>query len=110
LRVLKARCAVPFRNALREAVDALDVRARLVLKQHYLDGLSTEELGALHGVHRVTALRWLVDARERVATLVERRLQSELKVSAAELESLVRSLRSQIDISLGDLFSSHDGA
>lgn len=105
LQLLKSRYAAPFREAFRAALGQLDTRARVLLKQHYIDGLSTEELGALHRVHRVTVLRWLTDARESVAADAERRVASLLGVPSQELASLVRLVRSRIDLSLHNLLA-----
>jgi len=86
----------------------LELRTRLLLKQHYVDGQSTDDLGALHGVHRVTVLRWLTSAREDLARDVERRLCEGLRVAPRELASLMRLVRSRIELDLNDLISSHD--
>src|SRR5262245_54970614 len=66
-----------FRAAFQVALAALDARHRTVLRQHFLDGLSTEELGTAYRIHRVTAFRWLREARAELlkrlrAELVER--------------------------------------
>ncbi len=105
LQMLKSRYTAPFRAAFRGALAALDARARLLLKQHYIDGLSTDELGTLYRVHRVTVLRWITDARERVATDAEARVASLLGVPKHELASLVRLVRSRIDLSLHNLLA-----
>jgi RNA polymerase sigma-70 factor (ECF subfamily) len=105
LRLLKARFAEPFRAALKEALASLDARSRLVLKQHYIDGLSTEELGRHYGVHRVTVLRWLAEARTRVANDTQQRLGSTLGMNSNELQSIVRLIRSQLDVSLHDVMN-----
>ncbi len=108
LAMLKARYGPAFRRAFSEALSALELRTRLLLKQHYVDGQSTDDLGALHGVHRVTVLRWLTAAREELARDVERRLCEGLQVAPRELASLMRLVRSRIELDLNDLLSAHD--
>jgi RNA polymerase sigma-70 factor (ECF subfamily) len=108
LLMLKARYGDAFRRAFAAALSALELRTRLLLKQHYVDGQSTDDLGALHGVHRVTVLRWLTAAREDLARDVERRLCDGLHVAPRELASLMRLVRSRIELDLNDLISSHD--
>jgi len=105
LRLLKTRYAEPFARAFRAAIAALEPRDRLLLKQHYLDGLSTETLAPLHGAHRVTIARWLDAARSRVAAETERQLGELLRLPKAELESLMRAVRSRIEVSLHDFLS-----
>ena len=108
LAMLKARYGPAFRRAFSEALSELELRTRLLLKQHYVDGQSTDDLGALHGVHRVTVLRWLTAAREDLARDVERRLCEGLQVAPRELASLMRLVRSRIELDLNDLLSAHD--
>ena len=108
LAMLKARYGPAFRRAFSEALSALELRTRLLLKQHYVDGQSTDDLGALHGVHRVTVLRWITAAREDLARDVERRVCEGLQVAPRELASLMRLVRSRIELDLNNLLSSHD--
>jgi RNA polymerase sigma-70 factor, ECF subfamily len=89
-----------FKVAFRTAVDALDGRDRLVLRQHMLDGLSIEQLGSLHNVHRATAARWIASARDDVVAATRRALTRRLQLTATELDSVMRLIRSQLDISL----------
>src|SRR5439155_17675697 len=60
---LKDRYRDELRTAIGEAIGALEARDRLLLKYHYVDGLAIDRIGALYGVHRATAARWLGAAR-----------------------------------------------
>ena len=93
LRALRAQLGPRFRVAIERAVAALEPRARLLLRQHVLDGLSVPELAALHGVHRVTAFRWLAGVRREVVAALRRQLQHELGASPREIDSLLREIR-----------------
>src|SRR5690606_24363931 len=55
-----------LREALEQSVAGLPVRLRTVLRLHYLEGVSAEDLGRMYGVHRATTTRWLTEARARV--------------------------------------------
>jgi RNA polymerase sigma-70 factor (ECF subfamily) len=103
LAMMKSRYAQPFREAFSAAISSLPARARVLLKQHYVDGLTGEELGQLHRVHRKTVLRWIAEAREQVAADAERRITELLGVPQNDLASLVRLVRSRLDISVHDL-------
>jgi RNA polymerase sigma-70 factor (ECF subfamily) len=105
LRLLKTRYAAPFKEAFVAALESLEAKQRLLLKQHYLDGLSTAELGALHRVHRVTVLRWIGETREQVASVIEKHLGTSLGLPKQELESLFRAVRSGIEMSLHDFLA-----
>jgi RNA polymerase sigma-70 factor (ECF subfamily) len=54
-------------------------------------------------VHRATVARWIAAARERLLDRTIALVQGRLKISAAELESLLAGLRSGLDVSLGAL-------
>ncbi|HEY0993106.1 MAG TPA: hypothetical protein VGD80_38900 [Kofleriaceae bacterium] len=88
-----------FRAAFQIALAALDARHRTVLRQHFLDGLSTEELGTAHRIHRVTAFRWLREARAELLKRVRAELAERLHVQSDELNSLFRLIDSRFEIS-----------
>jgi RNA polymerase sigma-70 factor (ECF subfamily) len=89
-----------FTRAFHAAADALDARARLVLRQHALDRLSIDQLSALHGVHRATAARWVEAAREALLAATQRQMIQRLQLSRSELVSVMRLIRSQLDVTL----------
>jgi len=53
-------------------------RERNLLRYQVLDRLGIDHIGALHGVHRVTAARWIAHARRALIEGVRRRLQDRL--------------------------------
>lgn len=89
-----------FKRAFEAAVESLDGRDRLVLRQHTLDGLGIDQLAALHRVHRATAARWIETARDAVVARTLRELGRRLRLSRTELASVIRLIRSQLDVSL----------
>jgi RNA polymerase sigma-70 factor (ECF subfamily) len=89
-----------FKRAFHAAIDALPARDRLVLCQHLLDGLGIDQLAALHGVHRATTARWIHGAREAVLAGTQRALVDRLRLSRAEVVSVMRLIASQLDVSL----------
>lgn len=92
-----------FKLAFAAAMDQLDDASRLLLRQHVLDDLGIDELAALHGVHRATAARHLVSARAELQRATQAELVARLRISRAELPSLVRLIESQLDVSLARL-------
>ncbi len=100
LEFVKGAYRPAFSAAFREAIDALDARTRLLLRQHVVDGLSIDALGMLYGVHRSTAARWLSSARETLLAQVRVAFSAQLSVPACELESLLGLLHSRLDMSL----------
>ena len=89
-----------FRRAFHAAVEALDDRDRLLLRQHALDGLSIHQLAALHGVQRSTASRQVQLARDAVLSGTQRALLRRLRLTRSELASVMRLIASQLDVTL----------
>jgi RNA polymerase sigma-70 factor, ECF subfamily len=99
----KERYRAAFRGAFRTAITELAPRERTILRMHLLDGLTIDEVGAAHGVHRATAARWLEQAREAVSRNVRRDLMKQLGVDPFETDDLLRWVQSRIDVSLSPL-------
>ena len=89
-----------FKRAFEAALKALPDRERTLLRQHYIDGLTIDEIGRLYRVHRSTAARLLVRARTRVLEATRAQMMCQLDVQSKDLDSIMRMIRSQIDISL----------
>ncbi len=100
LAYLKQLYREAFDGALREALAELPAKDRLVLAQHFVDGLSIDRIGALHQAHRATAARWIAHARAQLFTRTRWILMTRLGLDRAEVESLLRLVKSQLSISL----------
>jgi RNA polymerase sigma-70 factor (ECF subfamily) len=101
---LRRRYAGDFKAAFEAGVAGLGPRDRNLLRQHLLDGLTIDDLGALYQINRVTAARWLSRAREEVARATRKALAARLRLSPAELDSVLRLVRSDLDLSIGRVF------
>jgi RNA polymerase sigma-70 factor (ECF subfamily) len=104
LEFLKHKYRSEFGSALQEAIGDLPVRERTLLRQQFLDGLSIDEIGFLYQVHRATAARWLVRARERVLARTRAKLMRRLTLQPEEFESILRLIHSRLDFSLRAFF------
>ncbi len=100
LAYMKAAYRVAFREAFQEALDSLHAKERLLLKQQIVDGLGIDELGALYQVHRATAARWAASAREKLLGRTRRTFMLRARITSDECESIMRMVRSQLDVSL----------
>jgi RNA polymerase sigma-70 factor (ECF subfamily) len=105
LSYMKALYREAFRAAFRSAVEALEPRDKLVLQQHTVEGMSVDDIGAHHGVHRATAARWVQAAREKLLTGVRRELAREANVSPRELNSILRLVQSRFDVTMRRLLA-----
>lgn len=98
---LRRLYAAEFDRAFCDAVVALTSEERNLLRYHYVDRLNIDHIGAICGIHRVSAARRLTRIR---AALVERTrayLAERLRLGGDELESLLRLIESEVDISVG---------
>lgn len=100
LAVLEETYRAEFDAAFRSAFRSLSARDRNLLRHQVLDRLSIDRIGALYGVHRATAARWVARARDALIKGVKRALQSQLAVGREELDSILRLIQSRVDISL----------
>ena len=100
LDYLKARYRAEFREAFQKAVAGLTQRERVVLRHHYVSGLSQERIARLYRINQASVSRWISNARESIRRSAERELRARLNASASEIESIAALIRSQFDISL----------
>jgi RNA polymerase sigma-70 factor, ECF subfamily len=54
----------------------------------------------MFGVHRATAARWLARVRHRLQQETLDRLAARLRLGTHEVESVLRLIRSELDVSL----------
>lgn len=94
-----------FRAAFAAALAALDTRQRTLLRQHFLDHLNIDDLGALYGVHRATIARWLARARMMLLEQTRAGLRTRIGVHDAEVDSVLRLVRSELHLSLSRLLA-----
>ena len=100
LAYMKRTYAHEFKEAFAGALAGLGPREQTLLRYHHVDGLNIDEIGAVYRVHRVTAFRWLEKAKEQLVKSTLDLLRARLKLSAKELDSVLRMIRSQIHLSL----------
>jgi RNA polymerase sigma-70 factor (ECF subfamily) len=105
LQHLKDRYRGQFSEAFRRAIQGLEVRQRNMLRQHYLDELSLEELASLYNVHRATAARWLAAARTALLEKTRDEISQALGLNRFEVDSLMRLVQSRLDFSAGIFLS-----
>jgi RNA polymerase sigma-70 factor (ECF subfamily) len=87
-----------FRAALEDSFRALEARDKTILRLHVVDGLNIDAIGAIYGVHRATAARWIVAIRAGVYDRLKKEFAARWKASSSELRSLVWLLQDQIHI------------
>lgn len=97
---MKRTYAGEFKAAFADALKLLGAREQTLLRYHHVDGLNIDEIGAIYRVHRVTAFRWLEKAKDQLVKATLDHLRARLQLPGAELDSVLRMIRSQIHLSL----------
>jgi RNA polymerase sigma-70 factor (ECF subfamily) len=105
LKYTKENCRDLFRDSLRQAIASLADREKNLLRQHYLDGLTIDQVGALYHTHRATAARWMASARQKLLDRTRSVLMERLRAPLAECESIIRMAQSQAEMSFYNLLS-----
>lgn len=100
MQLLKQRFAAEFSDAFKAVLVTLSADERNVLRLHYLDGLTIEEVGKVYRVSRATAARWIASARDTIIERTQAALGDRLGDSAPRAQSLLAFVKSQLDLSL----------
>ncbi len=103
---LKGKYQAAFRDAFQAAFEALSRRDRQVLRYCYLDGLNLDQVALIYNISRATAGRWRLTAQQNVLEGTRTRMAATLRVDSAEFESIMRVVRSELDLSIMRLLQS----
>jgi RNA polymerase sigma-70 factor (ECF subfamily) len=105
---LKRTYREEFTQCFVQSLSVLTARERTLLRMNVIEELSIDQIGAIYAVHRATAARWLERARSRLADSTSELLAAKLSLSAGEVESVIRLVHSQINVSLEHLLAPDD--
>jgi RNA polymerase sigma-70 factor (ECF subfamily) len=100
---MKQRYRADFKRAFAAGWQQLAPRDRNLLRQHFLDALTVDELGTIYGVHRATASRWVNRARDALARGVRKELCRTHGLRPSDLDGLMALVQSQLDVSFARL-------
>lgn len=106
LELLRQRYRDEVHAAMEHAFTQLDDKDRRLLRGQLIERLSTDDLGALYGVHRTTAARWTDQARTRLLRTAHEDLQRRVGGGEQTVRSLVELVRSHLDLSVSRLLAS----
>lgn len=105
LDVVKAEYRAAVAQAMHEGAQALEPGDRHLLRQHFVAGLSIDQLGAVLGIHRATAARRIARAREQLVAETRKQLARKLKLPEIELDEVIGLVMSRLDVSIGKLLA-----
>jgi RNA polymerase sigma-70 factor (ECF subfamily) len=103
LQAMRAELVPVVRAAIKGALESLTAKERTLLKLHYVDGLSFEQIAKLNRVHRSTVMRWLQGIREECLDHVKDTLSRSLSLQPQQIESLLKVAQSHLEMSLSPL-------
>lgn len=96
----KRQFASVFSEAFQAVLATLTTDERNVLRLHYLDGLTIEQVGRTYGVSRATAARWLQSARATIVERIRAALSDRVDPGSAGPSSVLALVQSQLGMSL----------
>jgi RNA polymerase sigma-70 factor (ECF subfamily) len=89
-----------YREAFSVALATLTPRERNLLRQQFVYGATIDELGALYGVHRATAARWIAQIRETLLRRTRAHVADAMRLSGTDLDSAMGRIAHHLDYSL----------
>jgi len=103
---LKAQHRTAFKAAFEQAINSLEPRERSLLGLAIVKGLGIDRIGAIYGVHRATAARWVTSARANLTRALHKILATQLGVEKSGVDDLLPLVESQLELSLERLLRS----
>jgi len=93
---VKLACREAFEASFAAAMATLDARERALLRHAFVDGRNVDDIGAVYGVHRATAARWVAAAREALVTRTRKDLVRRLGITETEAGSIIAAALSGV--------------
>jgi len=87
-------------RAFAVACSEIGAEDRALLRLHYVNGVTTASLAGMYGISRATLIRRLASARSLLLQHVKSSLRRASGVADQDFDSIVRLVRSQIDLHL----------
>lgn len=103
LAVIRKQYSGEFRGAFQEAFRALTLDERNLIRLTFIDRLGIDALATMTGLHRSTVARRIASLRDELAKGTRKRLQDKFRLSASDMNSLMRVVVSAFDASLSSL-------
>ncbi|MEW5742575.1 MAG: sigma factor-like helix-turn-helix DNA-binding protein [Myxococcota bacterium] len=98
LALLRAQGREVFQRAFAAALEALSPEDRALLRLHYADNLTMDQLAPMFQTSRSSVARRIDAVRKSIFAATAARLRDEQRLSATEIESLVAGAASQFQL------------
>ena len=106
LELIKIEYRAAVRAAIEQAAQGLAPGDRHLLRQHFVSGLTIDQLACALGIHRATAARRIAKAREQLAESARVELAHKLAIDPQELSDVFGLVVSRLDVSISKLLAS----
>lgn len=103
IEALRQAHAPIFREAITEAIESLDADDRALLRLHYVDGLTIDDLAFIYHVHRATTARRVARLRSAILDKTRTFVQARLGLQENEFHSVMGAILSRIDVTIARL-------
>jgi RNA polymerase sigma-70 factor (ECF subfamily) len=103
---IKQRYTRQLAEAMNAGFAQLSSEQRQLLRSHFLEGVTLDQLATRLAVHRATVARRIADARQGVLHAAKQFLRERLQVGSTEVDSLMGLVRSGLDLSISRLLKS----
>ncbi len=103
LQVIRKQYQAEFREAFQASFRSLTLDERNLIRLTFIDRLSIDALAAMTGLHRSTVARRIAALRDELAKSTKKRLMEKFKLTASDVNSLMRVVVSAFDASLTSL-------
>lgn len=95
----------PVSRAFAAACSQIDADDRVLLRLHYVEGVTTANLATMYGISRATLIRRLASARESLLERVKSSLKQSARIADRDFDSILRLVQSQIDLRLSHVLA-----
>jgi RNA polymerase sigma-70 factor (ECF subfamily) len=100
LAYIKEHAADLFTDAFQRVLARLDPEERAVLRLHYIEGLTMDQLARLYKTPRSTIARRIAEVRQQILEATEALLSDEKRLSPSAIASVIRQARSRLQVTL----------
>jgi RNA polymerase sigma-70 factor, ECF subfamily len=97
---LRQRHAADLRLAVDRAMQSLTAGERVLLQQHFVDGLGMEQIAKLYRVHRVTILRRMDRVLRTLRLLTARFMEQRLGCTASAADGIIGQVLGHAHLSI----------
>jgi RNA polymerase sigma-70 factor (ECF subfamily) len=89
-----------FADAFKRVLANIDENGRTILRLHYIDGLTMDQLAKLYQTPRSTIARRVAEARQAILQATESLLRDERRLSPSALASVIRLGKSRLEVTI----------